>query len=92
MPESGKTLTGGQGEVWFEPGHRGRDVCAVEGWHGVERVVLSVYLEWIFHVEEEWEMMPQCWLEELESQDDFILLSRKKRYSAPPCPQDHGRH
>lgn len=65
---------------------------AVEGWHGVERVVLSVYLEWIFHVEEEWEMIPQCWLEELESQDDFILLSRKKRYSAPPCPQDHGRH
>lgn len=25
-----------------------------------------------------------CWLEELESQDDFILLFRKKWHCAPP--------
>lgn len=91
MLESGRTLTGGRGEVWFEPGHRGRDMCGAEGWHGVERAISSVCLGWIFHVEEEWEIMPQCRLEKLESQDDFILLSRKKWHSAPPRPQDHGR-
>lgn len=34
MLESGRTLTGGRGEVWFEPGHRGRDMCGAEGGEG----------------------------------------------------------